>query len=321
MPKLQGSREMGPRARWARGRAAALIALLAIVPWPGAAFGAADGSSATVPLHTTHVDWELHGGAVEHQHVAVTIVQPESRDRTPWLLVLHGRPVDRSRLSLPGRHEYPRIAERFARIGYTVVIPTRVGYGVSGGPDIEFSGDCGAKDHGPSMAAAREEIAQVLEHVRALPGVEPDAGLAVGESFGGLIALYLASHPLAGLRGVVNFAGGDGGLPNSWQQPCGADEIERSLRDWSGPGTLPSLWVYGAADRFWGERWPVEWSGAFAARGAKVEFLRVEVTQGHGHEVFTRAPQAWEARFARFARGLGVQAHRREGSGPGRNQG
>ena len=75
----------------------------------------------------------------------------------PVLVINHGRAPDAVDRAKMGRARYGDNARWFAAQGFLVAVPTRIGYGVTGGDDIETSGDCNRKNYPPGyLAAARQ---------------------------------------------------------------------------------------------------------------------------------------------------------------------
>jgi hypothetical protein len=87
-------------------------------------------------------------GRVVSQDVQVTVFRDPAKARSPFLVLNHGRagaPQDRAKL---GRARYSDNSRYFVSLGYAVFVPTRIGYGVSGGPDVENSGSvCRNRDY------------------------------------------------------------------------------------------------------------------------------------------------------------------------------
>jgi hypothetical protein len=57
----------------------------------------------------------------------------------PYLVLNHGRPAN-GNLAGMQRQRYSDNSRYFVSLGFVVLVPTRVGYGESGGPDVEDSG-------------------------------------------------------------------------------------------------------------------------------------------------------------------------------------
>jgi dienelactone hydrolase len=227
--------------------------------------------------------------------------------RLPFLVLLHGRDADpqhRARLTLP---VYPANARYFAEQGYAVLVPLRVGYGATGGPDAESTGDCEQKRYADGVAAAVGETRALLRFARRLAWVDTAHGLIVGESFGGLVAIAAVAARLPGVIGAVNIAGGDGGdslhHPDS---PCRPDQLRGTWATYGTTARLPTLWLYSENDRLWGRTLPQEWFAAFTAAGGRGTFNSLPPDRNNGHFIFGRNAAAWQPAFAAFAAGLGL---------------
>lgn len=255
-----------------------------------------------VPVHSADA-----GEPPFRQVIAVRTVRAATAARLPFVVLLHGRDGDgaqRARLALP---VYPANVRYFAARGFAVIVPLRVGYGLSGGPDVEYSGACDDKHYAAAVAPAATQVRQLLEFVRGLPYVDGNRGLIVGESFGGMVALAIAAQPPPGLRGVVNIEGGDGG--DSVQrpdEPCSPGMLRDTFAIYGRTARIPSLWLYSENDRLWGNRYPREWFAAFAAAGGGGAFTALPADRNNGHFIFSRNALAWQPAFERFAASLGL---------------
>jgi dienelactone hydrolase len=260
-----------------------------------------------VPVHSSP-------GAVPgfDQTIAVAIVRESATGRRPFLILEHGRsgdPAERARLALP---VYPANSRYFAALGFVVVIPLRVGYGVSGGPDVEYTGDCRDKQFAAGVAPAVEETRQVATYLRGLPYVDSGRGLVVGESFGGLIAIAIAGGRDPGLMGAVNVAGGDGGDSlHRPDEPCAPDRLRAAFAQWGATSHVQTLWMYSANDRLWGGVYPRQWFDAYTAAGGAGSFAPLPADKNNGHFIFNRNAAAWHPAFERFIAtlGFGAAAH------------
>jgi pimeloyl-ACP methyl ester carboxylesterase len=269
-------------ATWLFVGAARATVTVSVEQWPVALPGKHGRNSQTVPV------W-------------VTLAQNDTDTPKPWILLLHGRPTSPARFSLPGRHTYPKNAQTLAEMGFLVVIPTRIGYGMTSGPDLEFSGTCNDKHYEESMQTVEGELQQLTQRIQSLKHVDPRRGLVIGESFGGLIAVYLSAHPLPGTRAVVNFSGGDGGMDLAPETPCQPERLTQTFREWGMQVKLPSMWIYGLHDRYWGDTWPYRWFTAFThSASVPVQWRQVVVRGYNGHEAFVRDPEAWRKDFEKF---------------------
>ena len=187
-----------------------------------------------------------------------------------------------------------------------VLVPTRVGYGVSGGPDVENSGRCNSRDFATVAATAAEQTVAILKTARKLPYVDLRRGLVVGQSFGGMTTIALAARGLPGLVGAINFAGGAGGNPREHpEKPCSAERLAALYRSYGEVAQVPTLWLYSENDRYWGKQLPRQWFRGFVEAGGKGRFVQLPAYQDNGHGIFSGNPGAWRPAFERFLAELG----------------
>jgi dienelactone hydrolase len=241
-------------------------------------------------------------GDVVERRIMVTIVRDDTVARAPFLLLNHGRAVDSAgRASLTPAITYHANARYLVGRGFAVFIPVRIGYGASGGPDIENGGACAAKQFPPVYEAAAEQGLAVIAFAKKQRYVDPARGVVVGQSFGGATAIALASKNVAGVLAAVNFAGGGGGDPDTRpENPCGGDRMARLFASYGATSRIPTLWLYSTNDRYWGPTWPHTWFDAFVARGGSGRFVELPPYKSNGHPSFIGNPGAWKPQFEAF---------------------
>src|SRR4051794_12192043 len=167
---------------------------------------------------------------VSTQNIQVTSWRDDGREKAPFLILNHGRPASAANFAKMGRQRYTENSRYFVSLGFVVLIPTRVGYGSSGGEDVEYSGTCQGKLYDPVFKAAAAQTLAVLEHAKTLSYVDTSRGVVVGQSFGGATAIAAASMNPPGVVAAINFAGGGGGDPdNRPEHPCRPDLLEKVL--------------------------------------------------------------------------------------------
>jgi dienelactone hydrolase len=246
-----------------------------------------------VPVHLASAD----GPALDAAMTVTVIRRADTRPR-PFLVLQHGRPPTGEGRAALGRQSYPGNARYFAALGFVVLVPTRIGYGITGGPDLEFTGDCADKHFADGVRAGVAETRQLVDYAARLDYVDARHGLVVGESFGGLIAVAAASADIPGVVAAVNVAGGDGGDSlHHVDEPCRPDQLVRTLADLGAANRRPTLWLYSANDRFWGPRYPRLWYEAFRRAGGRGEFVELPADKNNGHFIFNRNPAAWHPTF------------------------
>jgi dienelactone hydrolase len=269
---------------------------------------ASAGSSATVVETVLDVPVKVTAasGRVVEQAIKVTVFHESTRFASPYLILNHGRPFEDAKRGEMRRIAFPDISRYFVERGFTVIVPTRIGYGYSGGPDVEASGSCAKRDYLPAYAAAADQSVAALEYAGRLPSVDRRRGIVVGQSFGGTTAITLAGRGLPGLAGAINFAGGGGGNPVMHpEHPCSPEQLAELFRSYGRTARVPTLWLYSENDRYFGSRLPHAWFDGFVAAGGSGRFVELPPYKDNGHFSFEGNPQAWKPAVERFLHELG----------------
>jgi dienelactone hydrolase len=280
-----------------------------------AALAAALLSLAAAPVHAAIVEdvvevpvsvRTIYNQEVAHR-ITVTIWRDDERTKAPFLVMNHGRPANAAAFATMGRVRYSENSRYFVSKGFVVAVPTRIGYGVTAGSDVEYTGPCHGKNYAPAFNAAAEQALAVITHLKSLPYIDGSKGLVVGQSFGGAAAVALAtrSHN-SGVLAAINFSGGSGGDPqNSPERPCRADLLERVFADYGKAARIPMLWLYSENDRYWGKELPKRWFHAFAGAGGNARFVQMPAFKHDGHPSFTANADAWRGAVEAFLREVG----------------
>jgi len=240
------------------------------------------------------------------QKITVTIWRDDAIKKAPYLLFSHGRAGTDQERGKFGRSSEKRNSEYFVSKGFTVILPTRIGYGVSGGPDADYSGACGNKNYLEARKAAIDQSKQVLNHVFDFSYIDRTKGIVVGQSVGGFTTIGLSAENISGLKGAINFAGGDGGDPiKSAEKPCSDYLIKDTFAKYGASNKVPTLWLYSVNDRFWGEQLPKDWFAAFQKAGGKGQFISLPAYKDDGHSIFRGDLNAWKNDFEKFIKEIG----------------
>lgn len=280
-------------------RRAAAVSCIASLLGAGAAAAAIVEDVVALPVEVSDVY-----GQTWHREITVTIWREDARERSPFLILNHGRAGTATRREKLGRAKYSANSRYFVSLGYAVFVPTRVGYGVTGGPDVEYSGKCSDRDYPPAYEVAAQQSLAVIAYAKTLPYVDPAKGLVVGSSFGGATAIALAAKNVPGVVGAVNFAGGGGGRPKTHPaDPCRNDRLTELFAGYGTTSRIPTLWLYSENDRYFGTEKPRAWLKAFEAGGGIGRFVQLPPFKDDGHPSFTRNPSAWRPAFERFIKG------------------
>jgi dienelactone hydrolase len=252
---------------------------------------------------------DIYGKAIE-QEISVGLFHESSSPKPRPLLVLnHGRSATLAGNSRIAVKDYAAAARWFTGFGFIVAVPVRVGYGITGGPDAEYSGDCQRRNYPPVYQAAAEQTLAVLAELRKREDAAKDRAVVAGQSFGGATAVALAAMNPAGVQGTINFAGGGGGRPDTHpHNPCVPSKLLELFQGYGKTARMPTLWVYSENDQYWGPKLPVDWFEAFKAAGGQGEFVALPpVPDNEGHRAFSRASQHWQPRVREFLQSLGYK--------------
>lgn len=249
-------------------------------------------------------------GEVRHD-LPVTVFRDDSRARAPFAVLGHGRATSAAANAALGQARYTANSRYLVALGFTVFVPTRIGYRIAGGPDLEHTGDCRAKRYRPGYDAAAQQTRAVVAYARGRPDIDAGAGLVMGQSYGGTTAIAIAADPPAGVRAAVNFAGGGGGRPQTHPgQPCSPQALTQLFAGYGATARMPTLWLYSENDRYFGDRLPREWFEAFLRAGGNGRFVALPAHGEDGHSSFTRNPAAWRRAFEDFLRQTGFDLAR-----------
>ncbi len=246
------------------------------------------------------------GKQVRHAIVVTLFRDDAAKKPYPVLLLNHGRSVSAAERQALGRVRLSVAARWLTEFGFLVAVPTRLGYGVTGGDDVEDSGACDRKNYPPAFQAAAAQTLEVLKVLRERRDVAQDRAVVMGQSFGGTTAITLASLQPAAVQAAINFAGGGGGNPQTHaQDPCSQLALERLFRDYGKTSRMPTLWIYSENDMYFGPTLPKTWFAAFQASGGVGEYVLFPPLGDNGHLLFSRAPEQWQPRVQQFLQSLG----------------
>ena len=258
-----------------------------------------------VPVKVT----DAKGRTVSRDIMVTFIHDDDMKPPYPALVLGHGRAAAAAERKAMGRASFLQVSSWFARLGFMVAVPTRIGYGVTGGDDVEYTGDCNSKSYAPGYAASAAQTLQVLAYMRGWKEVAKDRAVVAGQSFGGTTAIAIAADNTPGVQATINFAGGAGGRPKTHpQKPCDTAQIKALFAGYGKTARIPTLWVYSANDMYFGPVLPKAWFEAFRAAGGKGEFAAYPPFADDGHRLFTGDPATWQPRVLEFLRANGYSS-------------
>ncbi|MBY4946327.1 dienelactone hydrolase [Cupriavidus respiraculi] len=257
----------------------------------------------SVPVAVT----DRHGRSIA-QPIVVTLFREPGHERYPLLVINHGRAPDPYERGRMGRARFAQAAGYFASLGFAVMVPTRIGYGDSGGADLEESGYCASKHYAPGYEAAAQQVLQVMRAAGERPDVDATRTVVVGQSYGGGVSIALAAKNPPGLRLAVNFAGGAGADPEVRPgEPCSPHLLKALFAEYGETARVPTVWIYAANDRYMGT-YPEQWFEAFRAAGGIGQYKAMPPFGRDGHGLFVRGQPVWQPLVAQVLRDAGFHA-------------
>jgi dienelactone hydrolase len=112
------------------------------------------------------------------------VFRPDGDRPVPLVIINHGSP--RSAADRPGlTARFAFASEWFVRRGFAVAVPTRRGYGQTGGGWAEDSGSCNSPDYFSAGRATAADIRAALVYMREQPFVDRERVVLVGQSAAG----------------------------------------------------------------------------------------------------------------------------------------
>jgi dienelactone hydrolase len=276
-----------PSTRWL---AAALLAL---------AFGAPAASFEESVIKVPVV------AGLEQAYIEVTVFKPAGEGPFPVVVLSHGSPRSAADRRAAGRQRLAAQSERFVGMGFAVLVPTRRGYGESGGQWAETYGSCGNPDYHAAGLETARDLRAAVEAVRGEAWADTARIVLAGQSAGGFGSVAASATDFPGLLGVINFAGGRGSMgPHS---VCGEARLVEAMARYGVKARVPELWIYSENDLFFPPALARRMHAAFVASGGDAEFVQAPATGLDGHGYFARAMHDWSPRVAQFLLRIGAR--------------
>jgi dienelactone hydrolase len=231
----------------------------------------------------------------------------QSKEQSPVVLFSHGRPGSLAARSAQKNPVNLNIVRYWHSRGYSVVAAVRPGYGDNAAVDPEDSGtkwsgdNCSGKaDFQKTANAATHAVKSVHTWLSSQEWVKKDRLLLVGQSVGGLTTVNACGLNWSGVIGCINFAGGSGGNPTaSPGKSCKPERVSEVMSNAAKTTQVPSLWLYSANDKYWGEDQPKQWFKAYqetakaAGQKAGLEFYAAPAVSDNGHSLHVNGMQHW----------------------------
>jgi dienelactone hydrolase len=243
-------------------------------------------------------------GADQEMHTIVYL--PRGDGPFPLVVINHGSPRDAaSRPNFTAR--FSAAGAWFIRRGYAVAVPTRRGYGPTGGGWAEAFGSCDSPDYEGGGRATSQDIRAAVLYFREQPFVDRDRIVLVGQSAGGWGVLASAGQNLPGVVAIVNFAGGRGS--RGPDNVCTPSALVQAARRFGAGAGVPVLSIYTANDSYFNPSLARQIHEAFVAGGARLaRLVELPAFGEDGHFLFSGrdGPHHWGDHVAAFLGSLGL---------------
>lgn len=236
--------------------------------------------------------------------IDVTVFRPEGVGPFPIVVLSHGSPRSAQPRRLDGRQRLAAQSRPFLTMGYAVMVPTRRGYGESGGEWAEGYGGCHNPDYYSAGLESARDMRAAVDAVRREPWADTRRVVLAGQSAGGFGSVAASSQAFDGLIGVINFAGGRGS--RGPDDVCAENRLVDAMARYGKTARVPELWLYSANDKFFGPSLAQRLHRAFVQSGGNAEFVEAPATGLDGHSYFARAVEDWTPRVGAFLRRIGA---------------
>ncbi len=239
------------------------------------------------------------GSGFSSAELETTIFRPDGSGPFPVVMINHGKASGNPRFQ--ERARYLVASREFVRRGYAVVLPMRMGFSKSSG-NYGTSGGCNIAANGELQA---EWVEGVLEWVRAQPYADGGRIVVIGQSHGGLTAMALGARNPAGVRGIINFAGGlkftDSGC--IWE-----NSLAQAFARYGARSKLPSLWFYGENDSYFPPEVSKDLHEKYLGAGGNARLVAFGRFGRDAHGMFSAASgvRIWAPEVEKFLDSLGL---------------
>ena len=224
-----------------------------------------------------------------------TLYKPAGEGPFPFAIINHGRASSAVARAVGPRWRYVEQSRWLVRKGFVVIVPTRRGYGGTGGIDVEASWSCESPWYADALSAGVESVLSAIEYAKAQTFVDPARLVLIGQSVGGFVTVGVTAAAPAGLRAAVNFAGGHGGNPQAHPgAPCSPHRLLQVYAEAGRTGRAPMLWIYTENDRFFGPDFARAWHQGYTAAGGHAELHVLPPFRHDGHAMFVSGMPLWQ---------------------------
>jgi dienelactone hydrolase len=212
------------------------------------------------------------------------LFRPQGEGPFRLALIAHATTQNVLRRAQMPQPEYRALAAFLVARGFAVLVPERLGHGVTGGKYLEDQGGCDDADYVHAARATADEIALPLVFLRAQPFIRKEDAVIVGHSAGGWGALALAGENAKNISTIIAFAPGRGGHANDFpNQVCAPHTLVASVGEFGKTARVPVTWLVATNDSYFPPDLSRRLAGAFRSSGGKVDFRVLAPSGSEGH--------------------------------------
>jgi dienelactone hydrolase len=212
------------------------------------------------------------------------LFRPQGEGPFRLALIVHATTQNALRRAQMPQPEYRALAAFLVARGFAVLVPERLGHGLTGGKYLEDQGGCDDADYAHAARATAEEIKLPLEFLRAQSFVRKDAAVIIGHSAGGWGALALAGEDPKSISAIIVFAPGRGGHADDFpNQLCAPHTLLAAVGEFGKTARVPVTWLVAANDTYFAPEASRQLADAFRNAGGKADFSVLAPSGSEGH--------------------------------------
>ncbi|WP_027514923.1 dienelactone hydrolase family protein [Bradyrhizobium sp. WSM1417] len=260
-----------------------LLALLALLTAPPVCAQVIFGSSGAEGDPFRRQQWRVPSPDTDIAAHAL-LFRPPGAGPFRLAVIAHASTQNGLRRAQMSQPEYRALAAFLVARGFAVLVPERLGHGVTGGRYVEDQGGCDEADYVRSGRATADEIALALEDVRKQDFIRKDAAIVIGHSAGGWGALALANADPKAISAIIAIAPGRGGHANDEpNRICAPHTLLAAAAEFGKAARIPVTWLVAANDSYFAPAFSLALVDAFRGGGGKVEFRALPAVGSEGH--------------------------------------
>ena len=240
----------------------------------------------------------IPAGTSSSANLQTTVFKPNGQGPFPLLIINHGK--ESGEPQSQARDRFIFMATAFVKRGYAVMVPMRQGFAASTGKFADHG--CNMTANGYAHAA---DVLDVIAYARQQAWIDDGRMVVAGQSYGGLATIALGTRKVAGVRGLINFAGGlrDDGNHCDWRS-----QLVQAFGEYGSHNQVPSLWMYGINDSLFGPDLVSRMHNAFIRSGgrARLHAFGAFKRDSHGMLASRDGEKIWWGEAERFLREVGM---------------